>query len=231
MLRVRVGMVPASTFRILARSLRRSVGIQRNLGHWIRDFETKIQNPCLLNLDKVSLVGFNAFFAAVFWADFVILSVIGFTSSQQENRGLRRTSEGSIWIRATFFAARSCLRGGFIGFASKYILGLIELDRATLHTRLGSSPECHSGVRLCAFASVSGSAGWTCSPLRFRVGVAWVDRCCLGRHPLRTTCFYSSSHALFLPPMLQGLLFRLLLLLRRTAERRGELEPTLRVQC
>nr|CAD1829801.1 unnamed protein product [Ananas comosus var. bracteatus] len=84
-----VSQVPASTFRILARSLRRSVGIQRNLGHWIRDFETKLQNPCLLNLDK----------------------------------------------------------------------GLIELDRATLHTRLGSSPECHSGVRLCAFASVSSSAG------------------------------------------------------------------------
>nr|CAD1836483.1 unnamed protein product [Ananas comosus var. bracteatus] len=107
-----VSQVPASTFRILARSLRRSVGIQRNLGHWIRDFETKLQNPCLLNLDKVSLVVFNAFFAAVFWADFVILSVIGFTSSQQENRGLRRTSEGSFWIRATFFAARSCLRVG-----------------------------------------------------------------------------------------------------------------------
>nr|CAD1817328.1 unnamed protein product [Ananas comosus var. bracteatus] len=47
-----VSQVPASTFRILARSLRRSVGIQRNLGHWIRDFETKLQNPCLLNLDK-----------------------------------------------------------------------------------------------------------------------------------------------------------------------------------
>ncbi|XP_020082527.1 uncharacterized protein LOC109706136, partial [Ananas comosus] len=80
--------VPASTFRILARSLRRSVGIQRNLGHWIRDFETKLQNPCLLNLDK------------------------------QENRGPRRTSEGSIWIRATFFAARSCLRGPSVSAAA-----------------------------------------------------------------------------------------------------------------
>nr|CAD1841162.1 unnamed protein product [Ananas comosus var. bracteatus] len=89
--------VPASTFRILARSLRRSVGIQRNLDHWIRDFETKLQNLCLLNLDKVSLVGFNAFFAAVFWQ--------------------------ISW-------------------------SLIELDRDTLHTRLGSAHECHSGVRL-----------------------------------------------------------------------------------
>nr|CAD1839549.1 unnamed protein product [Ananas comosus var. bracteatus] len=32
---------------------------------------------------------------------------------------------------------------------------LIELDRDTLHTRLGSAHECHSGVRLCAFALVS----------------------------------------------------------------------------
>ena len=32
---------------------------------------------------------------------------------------------------------------------------LFELDRDTLHTRLGSSYECHSGVRLCAFALVS----------------------------------------------------------------------------
>ena len=58
---------------------------------------------------------------------------------------------------------------GYLALASE---GLIELDRATLHTRLGSAPECRSGVWACAFALVSGSAGWTCSPLRFRVGVA-----------------------------------------------------------
>nr|CAD1838422.1 unnamed protein product [Ananas comosus var. bracteatus] len=34
-------------------------------------------------------------------------------------------------------------------------LSLIELDRDTLHTRLGSAHECHSGVRLCTFALVS----------------------------------------------------------------------------
>nr|CAD1832927.1 unnamed protein product [Ananas comosus var. bracteatus] len=38
---------------------------------------------------------------------------------------------------------------------------LIELDRDTLHTRLGSSHECHSGVGRCAFALVS------CMPVRF----------------------------------------------------------------
>nr|CAD1822936.1 unnamed protein product [Ananas comosus var. bracteatus] len=32
---------------------------------------------------------------------------------------------------------------------------LIELDRDTLHTRLGSAHECHSGDGLCAFALVS----------------------------------------------------------------------------
>nr|CAD1837247.1 unnamed protein product [Ananas comosus var. bracteatus] len=32
---------------------------------------------------------------------------------------------------------------------------LIELDRDTLHTRLGSSHECHSGDGRCAFALVS----------------------------------------------------------------------------
>nr|CAD1818252.1 unnamed protein product [Ananas comosus var. bracteatus] len=32
---------------------------------------------------------------------------------------------------------------------------LFELDRDTLHTRLGSAHECHSGVRLCAFALMS----------------------------------------------------------------------------
>nr|CAD1822786.1 unnamed protein product [Ananas comosus var. bracteatus] len=42
---------------------------------------------------------------------------------------------------------------------SPYLLdllkSLIELDRDTLHTRLGSSHECHSGDGRCAFASVS----------------------------------------------------------------------------
>nr|CAD1826122.1 unnamed protein product [Ananas comosus var. bracteatus] len=42
---------------------------------------------------------------------------------------------------------------------SPYLLDLVkslfELDRDTLHTRLGSAHECHSGVRLCAFALVS----------------------------------------------------------------------------
>nr|CAD1817927.1 unnamed protein product [Ananas comosus var. bracteatus] len=38
------------------------------------------------------------------------------------------------------------------GFAIK---SLIELDRDTLHTRLGSSHECHSGDGRCAFALVS----------------------------------------------------------------------------
>nr|CAD1821584.1 unnamed protein product [Ananas comosus var. bracteatus] len=37
---------------------------------------------------------------------------------------------------------------------------LIELDRDTLHTRLGSSHECHSGGGRCAFALVS------CMPVR-----------------------------------------------------------------
>nr|CAD1843757.1 unnamed protein product [Ananas comosus var. bracteatus] len=50
-------------------------------------------------------------------------------------------------------------KGGAIYAREDANKGLIELDRATLHTRLGSSPECHSGVRLCAFASVSSSAG------------------------------------------------------------------------
>nr|CAD1822969.1 unnamed protein product [Ananas comosus var. bracteatus] len=40
------------------------------------------------------------------------------------------------------------------------IWSLFELDRDTLHTRLGSSHECHSGGRRCAFALVS------CMPVR-----------------------------------------------------------------
>nr|CAD1821510.1 unnamed protein product [Ananas comosus var. bracteatus] len=38
---------------------------------------------------------------------------------------------------------------------ARYLLSLIELDRDTMHTRLGSAYECHSGVGLCAFALVS----------------------------------------------------------------------------
>nr|CAD1821864.1 unnamed protein product [Ananas comosus var. bracteatus] len=45
---------------------------------------------------------------------------------------------------------------GCTGTASEvYRWSLIELDRDALHTRLGSAHECHSGVRLCAFALVS----------------------------------------------------------------------------
>nr|CAD1840534.1 unnamed protein product [Ananas comosus var. bracteatus] len=39
---------------------------------------------------------------------------------------------------------------------------LFELDRDTLHTRLGSAHECHSGVRLCAFAAT----GFGCCAFR-----------------------------------------------------------------
>nr|CAD1834741.1 unnamed protein product [Ananas comosus var. bracteatus] len=66
---------------------------------------------------------------------------------------------------------------------------LFELDRDTLHTGLGSAHECHSGVRLCAFALVS------LMPVGLTLHGPWVDRCCFGRYPLRTTCFYNSSHA------------------------------------
>nr|CAD1822811.1 unnamed protein product [Ananas comosus var. bracteatus] len=75
----------SSTVSISAHTRHRSIGFRRDLVRWNRDFETKLQDPCLLNLDK----------------------------------------------------------------------SLFELDRDTLHTRLGSAHECHSGVRLCAFALVS----------------------------------------------------------------------------
>nr|CAD1833668.1 unnamed protein product [Ananas comosus var. bracteatus] len=44
------------------------------------------------------------------------------------------------------------VRFGYLTLAYE---SLIELDRDTLHTRLGSSHECHSGDGRCAFALVS----------------------------------------------------------------------------
>nr|CAD1822989.1 unnamed protein product [Ananas comosus var. bracteatus] len=118
-----------------------------------------------------------------------------------------------------------------VDFLTLAFQSLFELDRDTLHTRLGSAHECHSGVRLCAFALVSlmpvglalhgpvrvevagqsqrGGDGcihssgdgyayspdWIGSDLTFPTADLVGDRCCFGRYPLRTTCFYSSSHA------------------------------------
>nr|CAD1833899.1 unnamed protein product [Ananas comosus var. bracteatus] len=85
-------------------------------------------------------------------------SLYGF-EMQRENCDLQFLSLSSLKGRT---------RGGYSGAwsdvnfapASRWSVrcvcwSLFELDRDTLHTRLGSAHECHSGVRLCAFALVS----------------------------------------------------------------------------
>nr|CAD1819767.1 unnamed protein product [Ananas comosus var. bracteatus] len=59
----------------------------------------------------------------------------------------------SRWLRIG--AHFRILRVEFGGSVISGLWSLFELDRDTLHTRLGSAHECHSGVRLCAFALVS----------------------------------------------------------------------------
>nr|CAD1829952.1 unnamed protein product [Ananas comosus var. bracteatus] len=54
-----------------------------------------------------------------------------------------------------YFRAQGCCFADFQRRPSAFRLSLIELDRDTLHTRLGSSHECHSGDGRCAFALVS----------------------------------------------------------------------------
>ena len=57
-----------------------------------------------------------------------------------------------IVLRARYLLVVRPVRVDFLTLAFQ---SLFELDRDTLHTRLGSAHECHSGVRLCAFALVS----------------------------------------------------------------------------
>nr|CAD1832828.1 unnamed protein product [Ananas comosus var. bracteatus] len=58
---------------------------------------------------------------------------------------------GIILFSAAVFEAESVLIFGFyfrVGFLTLAFQSLFELDRDTLHTRLDSAHECHSGVRL-----------------------------------------------------------------------------------
>nr|CAD1833515.1 unnamed protein product [Ananas comosus var. bracteatus] len=83
----------------------------------------------------------------------------------------RKSGEGAIPPFSTSRRIGSSYRGGLINVPRARDLlvvrpvgpcyltlaceSLIELDRDTLHTRLGSSHECHSGDGRCAFALVS----------------------------------------------------------------------------
>nr|CAD1827404.1 unnamed protein product [Ananas comosus var. bracteatus] len=114
--------VPVRDLVISARSRRRSIGLQRDLVRWIRDFERNPRNPHLPDLVKVSLVE-SLFYsiAAKLGLNWWILIV---------ELGVARVLD---------------LEVDYLTLAS---WSLIELDRDTLHTRLGSAHECHSGVRL-----------------------------------------------------------------------------------
>nr|CAD1818263.1 unnamed protein product [Ananas comosus var. bracteatus] len=104
--------------------LSRSIGLRRDLARWIRDFERNPRSPYLRIL--VKLVHRT-------WRSLVVPAEI-------------------VLVRGFVRCQGIAFKVGYIGFTPKFLLvgiwSLIELDRDTLHTRLGSAHECHSGVRL-----------------------------------------------------------------------------------
>nr|CAD1837613.1 unnamed protein product [Ananas comosus var. bracteatus] len=126
-----------STVGVSARTRRRSVSFRRDLIRWIQDFDRNPRSPYLLDLVKVSLVEFLFYsVASRFGLNWWILIVELGVSSSTRLGGFQLIQQGSLWFEASFTS-------------------LIELDRDTLHTRLDSAHECHSGDGLCAFALVS----------------------------------------------------------------------------
>nr|CAD1843935.1 unnamed protein product [Ananas comosus var. bracteatus] len=108
----------------VTRSRRRSIGFRRDLVRWIRDFERNPRSPYLRILVKVI-------------SDCWVPSEL--TVDPYRLFGVRLCrGHVTCWLLDQF-------RVGFLTLAFQ---SLFELDRDTLHTRLGSAHECHSGVRL-----------------------------------------------------------------------------------
>nr|CAD1823456.1 unnamed protein product [Ananas comosus var. bracteatus] len=187
-------LFPASTVGVSARTRRRSVGFRRGLIRWIQDFERNPRSPYLPDFVEVRLV-----------ESVLYLTVANFGTETWAPSGL---TVGPV-------------RRFGVGLCRGHLESLFELDRDTLHTRLGSSHECHSGGGRGAFALVS------LMPVGLALhGPAMGDRCRFGRYPLRTTCFYSSSHAQLLPMFCRATGFGYCAF-RRSGSRQGrrEVEP------
>nr|CAD1822718.1 unnamed protein product [Ananas comosus var. bracteatus] len=108
---------------------------------------------------------------------------VQFNTGKQVTTGLKIRRQQKFSKHATVHPAIDLLHCALIvnrkvrfGYLTWACESRIELDRDTLHTRFGSSHECHSGDGRCAFRVGVVRAGWTCSPrllsvesLRFRL--------------------------------------------------------------
>nr|CAD1817262.1 unnamed protein product [Ananas comosus var. bracteatus] len=128
---------PASILGVSARSPRRSVGSRRNLVHWILDCERIPRSPHLQFLDELG--------DRSRWSP--------------RNPAASRVAEAKFaarklhlrWVTSALLLSSywsTCIDLDFVDYLTLASWSLIELDRDTLHTRLGSAHECHSGVRL-----------------------------------------------------------------------------------